>query len=207
MFWSHYQYNPSPLYISAKDVVTIFKTNCTSTHSSCKKVENMKWFEIDIQIFDLFVRYTLEWFYLAYSSIRGFIDSTTRCWSDHLLNHEWLTIGGSWCYYDVINVFVTLSNNLELLQRHQTCMRSLYNLPLRPLFQPRHFPPVSIIAVSPPLVSRNYTSFNPFNSIMGGASSSSSANEKYPVEKSDQEWRAVLSPEQVFNPRPFLRLI
>jgi hypothetical protein len=34
---------------------------------------------------------------------------------------------------------------------------------------------------------------------MGG--SSSSANDKFPLEKSDDEWRAVLSPEQVLPPQ------
>ena len=74
-----------------------------------------------------------------------------------------------------------------------SCMRSLYNS-IRPVLQHKRFIPVSLVVLSIPLLSRQYNTINPFNAIMGGSSSS---NEKFPVEKSDQEWRAILSPEQV----------
>lgn len=75
----------------------------------------------------------------------------------------------------------------------QPCMRSLYNA-VRPFLQPQRILPISLVALSISL-ARNY-SINPFNAIMGG-SSSASASESYPIQKSDEDWRAVLSPEQV----------
>ena len=107
--------------------------------------------------------------------------------------------------YDVIirsHVFVTrAAGEFQITAQPLSfiCMRSLlYNSLLRPLLlcPKRRIFPISLIALSIPLISRQYATFNPLNSIMGG-SSSSSANEKYPLEKSDQEWRAILSPEQV----------
>jgi hypothetical protein len=52
-----------------------------------------------------------------------------------------------------------------------------------------------LVILSIPLAGK--FSINPFNAIMGG-SSSASASESYPLQKSDEEWRAVLSPEQVY---------
>jgi hypothetical protein len=78
--------------------------------------------------------------------------------------------------------------------------RSLYNSLLQRLLQPKHYLPISIIAPSIPIVTRIYNPINRFSTsaIMGG--SSSNANESFPLEKSDKEWRAVLSPEQVVHP-------
>ena len=75
-------------------------------------------------------------------------------------------------------------------------MRGLYNPLDRRLLQSKHFLPISITLSILPL-TRNYNSINRFSTsaIMGGSSSSST--EKFTVEKSDEEWRAILSPEQV----------
>lgn len=81
-------------------------------------------------------------------------------------------------------------------------MRSLYAA-VRPLLQPKQIPAISLIVLSIPITTRRFnTSFT--RAIMGG-SASSSANESYPLQKDDSEWRAILSPEQV--PTPFSILL
>ena len=75
----------------------------------------------------------------------------------------------------------------------QRCMRSLYNS-IRHLLQRKTILPTSLIVLStPPLSKKNLFQTQFTRSIMG---SSSSSTIDYPVQKSDEEWRAVLSPEQ-----------
>lgn len=77
-------------------------------------------------------------------------------------------------------------------------MRGLYNPLDRRLLRSKYCLPIFITLSILPL-TRNFNSINRFttSAIMGG--SSSSATEKFTVEKSDEEWRAILSPEQVLS--------
>ena len=72
-------------------------------------------------------------------------------------------------------------------------MRSLYKNLLKTPFRSKRFKQISLSVLTIPVISRQYALFNTFSTTKMGGSSSA----QYPVEKSDDEWRAILSPEQV----------
>jgi hypothetical protein len=79
--------------------------------------------------------------------------------------------------------------NPRLHRRMQSAYKTLTKYPLCA----KTFTPISVIY-------RQYHKFNKFSTAtaaMGGSSSSSAEEVNYNVQKSDDEWKAILSPQQV----------